>query len=170
MAGWKKRSDDEIRELADEILAGRVLGTWQLATWPERNKLFPDFLSNREWSLINRVYGGYYETPAAAQAWADMPMIAEGFVYRRPEESPEPPFHFHTLELLSIDDWKRLSPLIGSPKRDDVAQGNNTGERTLRPTSGGGAGRGRERGSPPAIGCASPLFPDSMPQVGRGVK
>ena len=117
MPGWKKRSDDEIRELAQEVLAGHILGTWHFETWPERAKTFPDFLSNREWSLINGVHGGYYSTPEAATHWADMPMIAEGFVYRGQGGSlGEPSFLFHTLELLSNDDWRRLAPLIGSPK------------------------------------------------------
>ena len=43
MPGWKKRSDDEIRELAQEVLAGHILGTWHFETWPERAKTFPDF-------------------------------------------------------------------------------------------------------------------------------
>jgi hypothetical protein len=117
MPGWKRRTDSEIHELAREVLAGRVLGTWSFPTWPELREVFPNFLSNREWSLINAVHGGYYSTADAATTWADMPMIAQGFVYRRPDGTLESSsFSFHELELLSLDDWNRLAPLIGFPK------------------------------------------------------
>ncbi len=120
MPWWNYDPDRDIEALARDVRAGLVVGTWEYPDWKEREKVFPRFNGDRDWSWITSVLGGWYTDAGAASAWAELPPFAEGFVKAVDGEGNRvaPPYDLSRVEIhiLSTEQWHRLAPLIGSPK------------------------------------------------------
>ena len=114
---WRARSDAELRELVREVWEGRVVGSWQLeGAGTECQRVFPGF-SELQWlaavdDAARAASGGRRprrppsRIPAAAFARPRTKVPAPG-VGRLPV--------CRRWELLSLEEWRRLSALLADP-------------------------------------------------------
>ena len=136
---WHRKSDEELRELLRGVWEGEVVGTWQLAGGPERERVFPGYAGFETMACLGASgHTTFFDHPATAHAFAQAPVPAAA--YGRYPPHPVHPFHgprgrelpvFEDWSVLSWEEWRRLESLLDYPPAEP-ATGPNHPRRDAR--------------------------------------
>ena len=113
---WRRKTDEELREIVRGVWEGEILGTWQLENLRELDTVFPGYYGF--WTMAG------FTHPESALSFARAPFPA-GAYGRRPERPRErrsdPRWNelpvFADWEVLSWEEWERVRAMLGYPPR-----------------------------------------------------
>lgn len=116
---WHVKSDDELRELVRLVWEGRAVGSWQLSSWREVERIFPGFQQFEIPKGMEQAGAEvFFSDREVALACAAVPWPAAAYGLLPPTPSPPPPGPVEIPVLsdwtvLSWDEWKRVLDLLG---------------------------------------------------------